>query len=74
MNHQLLKRFFDDSATREAFMQFQIQVLKEMAVDLVFDKKNIDGISEAKKVVEKSFDKLEEIYGKIEASEPETSR
>lgn len=59
---ELLKHFYEDEHTREAFKAFQIQVLHEMAVDKVFDKKAIAGMYEAKKVVERSFEKLEETF------------
>jgi predicted transcriptional regulator len=70
----LLKSFFDDENTREAFKAFQIAVLEEQAVEAVFSGKDVKGFAEAKKVINGSFDKLKELYDKIEVSEPPSSR
>jgi hypothetical protein len=57
-----LKLFYENETQREAVKTFLIDNLKEMAVDTVFDKKATAGIYEAKKVIDKSFEKLEEIF------------
>ncbi len=51
---------------REAMRQFLIDQMREMAIDRVFTKQSTAGIYECRKVIDKTFDKLEEIYGKID--------
>jgi hypothetical protein len=67
MNNYNLKTFYDNKPLREAFQSFLIEQLKTMAVDTVFDKKATAGIYEAKKVIDRAFEKLDELYGKIES-------
>jgi hypothetical protein len=59
---------------KEAVKQFQLECLRELAIERVFSKKDIIGISEAQEVISSSFDKLDEIYGKIVKNKPESSR
>jgi hypothetical protein len=70
----LLKRFYDDENTREVFREFQIAVLEEQAVEAVFGGKDVTGFAEAKKVINASFEKLKDLYDKIEPIAPESSR
>ena len=64
--NQTLKQFYDNENGREAVKLFMVEQLREMAVEQVFNKKAIAGIYEARKVIDKTFDKLAELYGKIE--------
>lgn len=59
----ILKTFYNDVHTREAVKEFLLSNLKEEAVERVFDKKAIAGLYEASKCIEKTFSKLEELYG-----------
>lgn len=61
-----LKQFYDDEGQREAVREFMIEVLGEMAIERAFDGKPTVGIQEARELVEKTFNKLAEKYGKIE--------
>ena len=58
-----LNLFYQNESEREAVKAFFIQTLEELAVERVFDKQSVAGIYEARKVVSKVFDKLEEKYG-----------
>lgn len=45
---------------------FMIESLKEMTVEKAFEGESVAGIQEARALVDKMFEKLEEKYGKIE--------
>lgn len=70
----LLRTFYNDIHTRETFKEFQLNLLRQMAVDRVFDKEDIAGIHEAKQIIEDSFSRLEEMYGAKEKKEPDSPR
>ena len=57
-----LQQFQLNETMREAVKAFMIEQLKEMAVEQVFDNKAVSGIYEARKVVDTTFDRLEELY------------
>jgi len=59
---EILKRFYEDVHTREAFKEFQTNLLKELAIDVIFNKKDVSGFHEANNLVVKSFERLEELY------------
>ena len=59
-----LHQFYTDEHMREAVKNFLVTELEETTVERVFDKKDIIGIYEAKELIEKSFDKLDNLYGK----------
>ena len=63
---EILRKLYELPEMCEAFKQFQIQVLEEIAIERVFSKEDTTAIADAKEVIIKSFDKLDEIYGKIE--------
>ena len=69
-----LKQFYDNEIEREAVREFMISVLGEMAVEKAFDGKSTSGIQEARECVEKSFDKLGELYGKMKTAVINNSR
>lgn len=58
----ILRNFYNNPTQRDAVRTFQIDMLGEMAKDLAFRGKDTAGIAEAKMAIEKSFDKLEELY------------
>lgn len=70
----ILKQFYDNESGREAVKQFMIEVLGEMAIEKAFEGIPTDGIQEARACVEKSFDKLAELYGKVKPSVIPNSR
>jgi hypothetical protein len=72
--NQYLQNFYGNIGQREAVKLFMVEVLGEMAVERAFAGKPVVGIAEAKELVDKTFDKLDEIYGKIEPSEPLSAR
>lgn len=72
INH--LVTFYNNKGEREAVKAFMLQNLSEIAVELAFDGKSVAGIPEAKKCVDKAFDKLDELYGKIETPKEVNSR
>lgn len=51
-----------------------VDVLKEITVEKAFDGEDVSGIREARALVEKVFDKLEEKYGIIEKKEIPNSK
>jgi hypothetical protein len=58
----LLKQFYDNEPMREAVQAYFMASLHDLAVERVFGKQTISGVYEAKKVIEKSFEKLEEEF------------
>lgn len=62
----ILKSFHDNQAVREAFKDFQLGVLREMAADMAIEGESTDGIKDAVACVNKTFDRLSEVYGKIQ--------
>lgn len=55
-------------------MAFLIEYLKEMAVEKAFDGEPVTGIREAHDLIVKAFDRLAEMYGKIEEPTISNSR
>jgi hypothetical protein len=60
-----LKQFYDNETQREEVKAFMILCLQEMAVERTFAGEDVYGIKEARDLVEKTFDKLAELYGTI---------
>lgn len=69
-----LFKFHQNKAQREIVKAFLIQNLKELAVARTFNGEPVTGIKDAKEAIDKSFDKLEEIYGKIKEKKIPNSR
>lgn len=61
-----LKNFYDNEVLREAVKAFLLEELHNLAVERVFGKQTVAGIYEGKKVIDKAFDKLGVLYGKID--------
>ncbi len=72
MNH--LFTFYNNVGERETVKNFLIDTLKLITVEKAFAGESVSGIKEANEAVEKAFDRLEEIYGKIEEKEISNSR
>ena len=66
MNKDLLQLFWQDEHTREAVKAFQIAMLEETAVKLTFAGDDVSGLPEAKKLVEASFKRLNDVFGSKE--------
>jgi hypothetical protein len=58
-----LKIFYDNEIAREAFKEFQLECLNEMAIKRVMARESTLSLADAKEVVEQSFIRLREIYG-----------
>jgi len=65
---ELLKRFYEDEHTREAVEEFFNKELEKLALEKIFSGQEISGIKDAKKVIERSFVELKELYGKDKES------
>lgn len=57
-----LNSFYQDVHQREAVKAFMIEQLEEMTIENVFNDKQITGLYEAKLLVDKMFNTLEETY------------
>lgn len=62
MQIDLLRQFYTDEHTRETVKQFMYDQLKELTIEKAFKKESIDGIYEAKELVDKMFDTLSSKY------------
>lgn len=69
-----LLSFYNNIHEKEAVKKFFQETLEAMAVERVFEKKDIAGIYEAKRVLDDSFDKLDTLYGKIKETKPTSPR
>ena len=61
-----LSQFYDNEPQRDAVKVFMIEVLKMIAVERAFEGEPVTGIQEARELVDKTFNKLEELYRKVE--------
>lgn len=59
----VLRRFNDDIATKEAVKQFFIDCISDEAVRRIFDRKDVSHIADAKDLIEKTFEQLSIVYG-----------
>lgn len=57
-----LRNFYNNENERESVKEFMIECLKEMAHERAFAGESVAGISEARELVEKMFDKLEQMF------------
>lgn len=62
MNKDLLQLFWQDEHTREAVKAFQIAMLEEDAIKRTFAGDDVKGLLEAKKLVDASFKRLDEVF------------
>ncbi len=58
--------FYRNPSEREAVKAFMIETLAQMAVDKAFNREDVNGIADARDLIDKTFQKLGEKYGKIE--------
>lgn len=69
-----LVTFQRDKTTKETVKNFMISQLEEMAIDKVFTGESVVGIKEAGDLVEKAFNKLDELYGEKKRPNVESKR
>lgn len=69
-----LVTFYNNEHEREAVKAFLITQLGNLAIERAFDGDNVVGIKEARDTIIRSFDKLDEMYGKKDKSIISNSR
>lgn len=74
MNPNYLRNFYADEVTRDTVKAFMESQLSDMAIEAVFAKNPVEGIAEAKILVERVFDKLKELYAPKQIQVIESSR
>lgn len=57
-----LKRFNDDQATKEEVRNFIYEVINQEALDKMYKGEDVSHIKDAKELIDKAFDTLEEMY------------
>lgn len=60
-----LNVFYQNETQREAVKEFMVDTLKQIAVEKTFNGESVEGIMEAHDLIERSFNRLEELYGII---------
>lgn len=70
----ILRNFYANESERDAVKAFMIEQLALMAIDRSFAGESVVGIKEARELVDKSFDKLEQVYGIIKKPKEQNSR
>ena len=69
-----LATFYNNEHEREAVKEFLVEQLKELAVERTFDGEDVKGIKEANENIVRAFDRLHELYGKIEPPKEQNSK
>lgn len=69
-----LQTFYTNTPEKEAVQSFLMAQLREMAADMALDGEDVSGIKDAADLVTRTFDKLDEMYGKIETVKEQNSR
>jgi hypothetical protein len=57
----LLKAFFQDKPTQEAWANFIIETLNEDALQRIYNGEDTSAVKEAREIIEKSFKRLAEL-------------
>lgn len=60
---ELLRRFNDDKATKEALKDYLNQFIAETAVNLMYERKDTSHIADAHDLINKAFDQINIDYG-----------
>lgn len=60
---ELLRRFNDDKHTKQAVKDFVIDFIGEEAKQMVFERKDVAHIADAKELIDKAFRQIEIEYG-----------
>jgi hypothetical protein len=71
---QPLQTFYGNELEREAVHAFMVEQLREMAADMALEGKDVSGIKDANQLVTRCFDRLAEMYGKIDIPREQNSR
>lgn len=66
-----LRRFQGDSSTRDAVKAFIESFIAEEGVKLMFDRKDVSHIADAKMLIDRAFEELHTLYA-IHEQSPET--
>lgn len=74
MNQSALRTFYENETEREAVKEFLIECLEEVAVKRVMSRENTTSLADAKDVVEETFIKLSELFGKKPKPNVQSSR
>lgn len=72
----ILRRFQGDVSTREAVQQFITDFIASEGVRLMFERKDVSHIADAKMLIDSAFEELHTLYGikKQSTENTETSR
>lgn len=76
MNRERLALFYQDEFTREDFRQFQLKLLEEMILEDCYnnDSKNGLALRLTKDLIDKSYNRLDDIFGQAEKPITSNSR
>ncbi len=69
-----LQTFYTNTPEKEVVQAFLMAQLREMAADMAIDGDDVSGIKDAATLVTRTFDKLDELYGKIDTVKEQNSR
>ena len=69
-----LKLFYDNTMEREEVRNFFVEQLREMAADRAPEGESVSGVKDAHDCLTRAFDRLDELYGKIERITEQNSR
>lgn len=69
-----LVTFYNNEHEREAVKAFLMEQLGSLAIERAFDGDDVVGIKEARDTIVRSFNKLDEMYGKIKTAPEQNSR
>lgn len=59
----ILRKFNGDKSTKEALQQYMTEVIAQEGVALMFSKKDVSHIADAKMLIDKAFEQLDIDYG-----------
>jgi hypothetical protein len=69
----LLRKLNGDKSTKEALQQYLTDIIAEEGVRLMFDKKDVSHIADAKMLIDKAFEQLSIDYGVPEKKPEQTN-
>lgn len=69
-----LKLFYENEKQRETVKLFMQEQLRELAADMAIEGESVTGIPETNRLITRMFDKLDEMYGRIEVITEHNSR
>ena len=61
--NETLRQFNGDVHTKEALIDFLHAFVAEEGVRRIYAKESVEAVADAKDIIDKAFDKLQEIYG-----------